>query len=100
MLEADVDWPARYQSFRWAAHCPDVESLRMAVVRVVQSLDLETNGVEEVRRRLTLELRLGNQQFLTLESVEQLLEDASSMRSVVGGPSDRGGHEDLHGERT
>mmetsp|Transcript_62845 Transcript_62845/g.187368 ORF Transcript_62845/g.187368 Transcript_62845/m.187368 type:complete len:239 (-) Transcript_62845:54-770(-) len=83
MLVSDVNWHIRYVNFVRAAHCPDIESLRMAAVRVVQSLDLETSGVEEVRRRLSAELRLGHD-FLSLESVEQLLEDASSLRSLGG----------------
>uniref|UniRef100_A0A7S1R104 Uncharacterized protein n=1 Tax=Alexandrium catenella TaxID=2925 RepID=A0A7S1R104_ALECA len=84
MLVAEVNWHARYVNFLRAAHCPDIESLRMAAVRVVQSLDLETSGVEEVRRRLATELQLGSHDFLSLESVEQLLEDASSLRSLGG----------------
>mmetsp|Transcript_62641 Transcript_62641/g.179676 ORF Transcript_62641/g.179676 Transcript_62641/m.179676 type:complete len:242 (+) Transcript_62641:107-832(+) len=83
MLVADVDWAWRYRKFVDARHCPSIESLRLAAVRVVQALDLETSGVEEVRRRLATELQLG-QDFFSLECVEQLLEDASSMRSLTG----------------
>ncbi|CAK0869415.1 unnamed protein product, partial [Prorocentrum cordatum] len=57
MLEEGVDWPERYRSFRWAAHCPDLESLRLAAVKIARSFDLESNGLEEVRRRLSSELR-------------------------------------------
>lgn len=90
MLVPGVDWPARYGHFAAASHCPGIESLRLAAVRVVQALDLEVSGVEEVRRRLAAELRLG-QDYLSLECVEQLLEDATSLRSVAGG----GHHGDL-----
>lgn len=84
MLDADVDWRLRYLRFSAAAHCPSIESLRLAAVRVAQSsLGLETFDVEEVRRRLADELQLGHD-FLSLECVEQLLEDASTMR-VLGG---------------
>lgn len=86
MLESGIDWHARYRRFIAAAHCPSIESLRLAAVRVVQQLDLETSGVEEVRRRLAEELRLG-QNFLSLECVEQLLEDAACLRSVSGRPA-------------
>eukprot|EP00933_Yihiella_yeosuensis_P065404 TRINITY_DN69189_c0_g1_i1.p1 TRINITY_DN69189_c0_g1~~TRINITY_DN69189_c0_g1_i1.p1 ORF type:complete len:268 (-),score=56.16 TRINITY_DN69189_c0_g1_i1:50-853(-) len=84
MLDSDVDWHRRYINFRWAARCPTVAGLRMAAVRVVHSLDLATSGLEEVRRRLASELQFVNEQDLSLECVEQLLEDASTMRSLGG----------------
>lgn len=84
LLDETVDWPRRYRNFVQAAHCPDIHSLRLAAVRAVQAMDLETDGVEEVRRRLSLELHL-DENFLSVSCVEQLLEDASTMHSVVGG---------------
>lgn len=83
VLDPAVDWRRRYGNFVWARHCEDIGSLRLAAVRVAQSLDLEMSGVEEIRRRLVVELKL-SQDFLSLECVEQLLEDASTMRSAGG----------------
>mmetsp|Transcript_81372 Transcript_81372/g.226621 ORF Transcript_81372/g.226621 Transcript_81372/m.226621 type:complete len:232 (-) Transcript_81372:111-806(-) len=85
VLEPSIDWQSRYCNFVMAAHCDSIESLRMAAIRVVQSVDLENCGVDEVQRRLVAELRLAPH-FLSIECVEQLLEEASSLRSVVGGP--------------
>lgn len=90
MLDPDVDWHHRYLRFSAAARCPSIEFLRLAACRVVQALDLETSGLEEVRRRLADELRLGHD-FLSLQCVEQLLEDATSLRSLGGrGPTGGG----------
>lgn len=90
MLSPGVNWHARYLNFVRAKNCPNIESLRLAAVRVAQSLDIETSGVEEVRRRLATELQLGDQHFLSIECVEQLLDDASSLRSAGGGLPDHG----------
>mmetsp|Transcript_85275 Transcript_85275/g.151051 ORF Transcript_85275/g.151051 Transcript_85275/m.151051 type:complete len:213 (-) Transcript_85275:98-736(-) len=80
---ADVDWHIRYGNFMQAQHCPSIECLRQAAVRVAQTLDVETGDVIEVRRRLAGELRIG-EEYLSLECVEQLLEDVCSMRSLGG----------------
>jgi len=90
VLDPAVDWRRRYGNFVRAAHCRDIGSLRLAAVRVAQSLDLEMSCVEEIRRRLVIELKLGDQNFLSLECVEQLLEDASTIRSAGGRPDELG----------
>mmetsp|Transcript_4783 Transcript_4783/g.8218 ORF Transcript_4783/g.8218 Transcript_4783/m.8218 type:complete len:215 (-) Transcript_4783:58-702(-) len=82
VLDSFVDWPRRYANFVQAHHC-SIENLRQAVVRIVQSVDLELCDVVDVRRRLAAELQLADD-YLSIDSVEQLLEDASSMQSFVG----------------
>lgn len=88
MLEADpASWPLRYRNFVRAAHCPSIEALRKAAVRVARLMDAETCSAEEVQRRVSAQLKLGDD-FLSIDMVEQLLEDASSMRSVASGHGD------------
>lgn len=84
MLIGGVDWRSRYGNFMWAARCPSMGGLRLAILRVVQALDLEVSGTEEVRHRLASELHL-NERLLTLECVEQLLEDTFNLRMFGGG---------------
>lgn len=81
MLATEVNWPLRYGNFVRTASCPSMEHLRLAALRVVRSVNIELCDVLEVRRRLSAELQLKSD-FLSIESVEQLLEDASTMRSV------------------
>lgn len=88
MLSAEpASWPLRYRNFVRAAHCPSIEALRKAAVRVARLMDAETCSTEEVQRRLAAQLKLGDD-FLSIDMVEQLLEDASSMRSVASGAGD------------
>jgi len=92
MLEADTNWDRRYRQFVAAANCPSIEVLRIGLVRVAQAMDIEHSGLEEVRLMLARELQLGPN-FLSLECVEQLLEDVSSLSSIGGGGSPVGlGH--------
>jgi len=84
MLTAETNWPRRYGNFVQAARC-SIESLRQAAIRIVQSIDLETCDIAEVRQRLCVELQVGHG-FLSIECVEQLLEDATSLRSAGGLP--------------
>eukprot|EP00929_Paragymnodinium_shiwhaense_P066639 TRINITY_DN33450_c0_g1_i1.p1 TRINITY_DN33450_c0_g1~~TRINITY_DN33450_c0_g1_i1.p1 ORF type:complete len:255 (-),score=73.80 TRINITY_DN33450_c0_g1_i1:68-832(-) len=83
MLDSEIDWQTRYAQFVMASRCTSMQSLREAAVRVAKSLDLENSGVEEVRRRLAAELGLSTD-FLSVESVEWLLEEASSLSSLGG----------------
>lgn len=80
VFAADMDWHLRYGNFVMAARL-SIETFHNAVLSIVFSLDLETSGVEEVRQRLSEELQLGSN-FLSIECVEQLLEDATTMRSL------------------
>lgn len=88
VLDSEVDWHRRYCDFVMAAGCTSIHSLRLAAARVAQTIDLENSGVEEVRRRLAAELKLAPH-FLSVESVEQLLEDACAPSSAMPRPPPR-----------